>query len=293
MKIYLFNDTLNLVHSGSDAIMRSIYAKIPDSQSVIGVHKVNSYSYDEDIFEECDAVLVNGEGTIHHSAPPGNFLMEVLRTAQKKKKRTYLINTIFQQKPPYYGDVLQNLNYLSVRDPYSFRCAEQCGAVPKLFIDLCADTMFLNSGQVLEHYHDRILVGDGHRQAKFFSFPFFISVKKELKKLPYLRFYLEGRFEDLIQTLKTAKLYITGQYHGMYCAGLAGIPFIVMPSNSFKIEALIDWSKLPIRICKRNTEVEKTISWALRNRSIFSEFREFILSQPSMDKKEFEYMFRS
>ena len=100
-----------------------------------------------------------------------------------------------------------------------------------------------------------------------------------LKKLPFPDVALSGRFEDVIATLKTARLYITGQYHGVYSCGLAGTPFVCFPSNSRKIEALLTWSKLPIPICKAKRDLEQQMKAAVSNPGVFQDFREFLLSQ--------------
>ncbi|MBU1087435.1 MAG: polysaccharide pyruvyl transferase family protein [Candidatus Omnitrophica bacterium] len=287
MKIYIFNDTMNIVHSGSDAVMRSIYDKLRGHE-ILGIHKVNEFRYDVGLFKDCDAVLVNGEGTIHHRSNAGNFLMATLRTAQQMNKKTFLINALFQEKAPYYNDVLEKLNYFSVRDIISLENARKCRGKPKLFLDLCADPMFRNSG--VAKFEEEIVIGGAHWDTRKFSFPKMISMKKLLLRFPYPKLYLDLPFEDVIATLKKCKLYVTGQHHGLYAAGLAGIPVVPLISNSNKIESLIEWSKLPIKICSTKRQIERSIKWSLSNPTVFKEFQEFLFSQPVMGKSEVNYM---
>ena len=55
--------------------------------------------------------------------------------------------------------------------------------------------------------------------------------------------------------------------------------FIPLPSNSHKIEGLIKWSGLPIKVCKSVKEIEEQIIWSLDNKPIFQEFQDFLFNQ--------------
>lgn len=42
-----------------------------------------------------DAVLINGEGSIHHSAARATFLLALLQKAQQRGKKVLLVNALF------------------------------------------------------------------------------------------------------------------------------------------------------------------------------------------------------
>jgi len=266
MRIYLLNDT-SAEHAGCNAVMRSIRAACT-GHDIIAVHRVGELWRDLAAIKACDAVLVNGEGTIHHRAEKGRFLLEVLREAQELGKKTLLVNALFQEEPPFYPDVLRNLDYFSVREPMSAQCARRCGGNPVVRLDSCAG-IDLSAGASFK-VSAAAVRGDTHPAAPTHGL---------LEKLDLAHLGLGGRFEDVVATLKTCRLYVTGQHHGVYAAGLAGIPFVPVVSNSHKIESLIEWSALPIPVCRTLEEVQQGIEYALNHPEVYEEFHDFLMSR--------------
>jgi hypothetical protein len=102
----------------------------------------------------------------------------------------------------------------------------------------------------------------------------------KLTDLGFPYYGLDEDFRTIVANLRTAKLYITGQHHGVYAAGLAGIPFIAVPSNSHKIEGLIDWCGLPLPLCRTPAEILDWIPRIEQMREVFRAFHEFMVRQP-------------
>jgi len=257
MKIYLFNDTRNTCHSGCDAIMDVIDKHL----KFIYKEKVNSFSYDVNSFTKANIILVNGEGTIHHNQDSANFLINILNKAQETNKKTYLINTVFQDMKNC-EKVIAKLDYFSVREPRSLKEAKKYHNKVEMFPDLCIDFDYskgikLGDYEIVRGWANEDIKGD----------------------YPYLG--LDNKFGDLIVTLKSAKLYITGQHHGIYASILADIPFIPIKSNSHKIEGLIEWGGFPIKLLNGN--LEEKIDWTLSNIKIFKEFNKFIRNRKRFD----------
>ena len=134
--IFLGNDT-SLGHAGCKAVMKSLFNVLNDHR-IIKIHKVGD-NFDIKNIKKCDAVIVNGEGTIHHNKRAGNILMEILKTGQQLGKKTILINSVFQQEPLFYPEVLKNLDYFAVREILSQENARKCGGNPELLLDSSAD----------------------------------------------------------------------------------------------------------------------------------------------------------
>lgn len=275
-KIYFLNDTMRS-HAGSKAVMRSLEHQLRE-HTIIARHCVGSMEYDAVALDACDIVFVNGEGTLHHGAVRGRFLMDVLNTAQNKGKITFLVNAVMQEEPPYYSEVLQRLDFFSVREPFSFENAKTNGGNPLLLLDSAADPYFLRPGKVLHKLPD-LVKGYTHVHSPCAGL---------LDDATAVRFGLLDEqlyhFNDIISTLKTTKLYITGQHHAIYAAGFAKIPFIAVPSNSHKIESLLAWSKVPIPFYDGSGSLEEAIAFAQNNPKIYDDFERFLRSQPIFQK---------
>lgn len=271
MKLYLMNDTGDEAHAGCKAVMRSIngqLARVP-GLTVIGRHKVGQFEVDEVAFAKADAVLINGEGTIHHSTKRSQHLMASIMEAKRQGKKVLLVNALFQQ---YAGpkDLLAGLNLLSVREPRSAAFARVFGGQPLTLLDSAADPDFLGQGKATPLTHDLVI---GHAQ-KVERFPLAFNSMEGHKQAMF-----KGSFDDIVATLRQAKVYLTGQHHGVYAAALAGCPFVTVRSTSHKIEAFIDWTGLPIPVCQTAGEIEPALQFAMANPSIYSELQHFMAEQ--------------
>jgi hypothetical protein len=266
-KVYFLNDTSGTKHAGCRAVMRSLRHHLRDVE-IIGTHRVGGTSFDSDLIDACDVVFVNGEGTIHHNSARANLLLSALAAGQERRKRTFLVNALFQQDHDRYPGTLERLDWFSVREPASARCAGKFGGRPAVLLDSAADQLFLGSGRPLFNASG-VLKGGTHPASPAAG----IFDRIEVPELSISA----GSFEDLVATLRTADVYLTGQHHGVYAAGLAGIPFVAAPSNSHKIEALIAWAGLPIPICRSPDEVAPAIEFARSNYDIYRHFNEFLL----------------
>lgn len=271
MRLYLANDTSTEAHAGCKAVMRSLRAALSQvpNLTITATHQVGSMDLDEAAFDAADAVLINGEGSIHHSTARATFLLALLQEARQRGKKVLLVNALFQQYdgPP---DLLANLTLLTVREPRSAAFARRFGGTPHVLLDSAADPAFLAAGKPIAGKQGR-LIGGSHGNALLKS-PFEWLAGKPLTMA-------QGRFEDIVATLRQADLYLTGQHHGVYAAALAGCPFVATPSNSHKIEAFIYWSGLPVPICTRRDEIDAAIGFALRNRSLYAELQDFMRGQ--------------
>ena len=270
-RIYFFNDTSRTNHAGCRAVMRSLHYHLP-GHYLIATHYVGTEDVYQDALRACDAVFVNGEGTIHHDSPRANFLLDVLRRAQVLGKKTLLANALFQQYSRRHAETIQRLDFFAVREPMSAEFGRELGGEPLVLLDSAADWHFLKkAGRVLRELPE-ITKGATHPHSPHHGL---------LDRLDVPQVDLRGKtLEDMIATLRTTEVYVTGQYHGVYAAGFAGIPFVAIPSNSHKIESLIGWSGLPIPICTSAERLEEQIECARRDPKPFQEFNRFLRSRP-------------
>ena len=272
MKLFLANDTSTAPHAGCKAVMRSLRAALAHvpGLEITGTHFVGTAEVDSAAFAKADALMVNGEGTIHHSGHRALFLMAMIDKAKRQGKRVLLVNALFQQYECSHDDLLAGLALLTVREPRSAAFARRYGGQPLVLLDSAADPAFLAAG-VARRLKDGTVIGGAHKDG-LLQQPF-AGIHGDRLRMG------DASFEDIVATLRHAEIYLTGQHHGVYAAALAGCPFVATPSNSHKIEAFADWTGLPIPVCLRQDEIRPAMAFALRNRSMFAELQDFMRGQ--------------
>lgn len=249
--------------------LRAAIAGVPDLV-VTGTHVVGTNDVDETAFTQADILMINGEGTLHHSGHRARFLMAMIEKAKASGKRVMLVNALFQQYECPSDDLLAGLALLTVREPRSAAFAARFGGRPRLLLDSAADPVFLTGGIARPLQHGRV-IGGVHKDG---------LLERPFAGMPGDRLRMsDASFEDIVATLRRAEIYLTAQHHGVYAAALAGCPFIATPSNSHKIESFIEWTGLPVPICLRLDEIKPAIKFALRNRAMFVELQDFMRSQ--------------
>lgn len=268
MRIYLINDTSGgNAHVGMQAVMRSIHTKLAH-------HRIIKVSHVGDqpmvIPDNAEAVVCNGEGSIHHDSLWGRQLLQTLDSAQRSGLKTYLVNAVFQQEPGYFKEVLSRLDYMSVREPMSQSCARECGGDPELLADSSADPDWYEI-EGAQNSERRPFVG---------LWPYWPTLRDEVGgRTMTLR---EGTWNETVNRLhREASVYITGQHHGIYAAAMAGVPFVPIPSNSWKIPGLLWWFKKEtgeeIPIIKANIRVG--MEFAKANPGVFMAFSVWLKSK--------------
>jgi hypothetical protein len=273
--MYLINDTGSSNHAGCKAVMRSLRASIGSISAVrlIGSAPHTALAVDEAMYDEADIILINGEGTIHHSNRHAIHLLNTIMRAKQDGKKVSLVNALFQQYDYVDAEILRGLALLAVREPKSGAFARAFAGSPRIFLDAAADKRFLYGGTPIPGKVGR-LVGGFHEKGLLYD-PF--------AEISGARLTLRNsNFEDIVATLRQAEVYLTAQHHGVYAAALAGCPFVTSPSNSHKIESFLDWCGFPVPICMSIREIEQAMKFALRNRGMYIELSELVLGLPQL-----------
>ncbi|WLG88969.1 polysaccharide pyruvyl transferase family protein [Pseudomonas cucumis] len=255
MKVAIFNDTSSYHHIGCLAVSNSHDRMLAEAGASIEYrHYVDEFhdlwrgdekstrdflansSLAAEI-EAVDAVVVNGEGTIHHGS--GLHLLAILSYAQELGKRTYLVNAVLQEVPIYHG-VLSKLDDLTVREINSFKYLAALGIESRVVLDSIMGAHF-NPG-VDEEYRNKVIVTDCHLSREDVKAVLERACATFSSELVYFPLEYENSVNDWQDTLKkfrAAKLIITGRHHAVYLALLAGTPFVALPSNTWKIEGTL------------------------------------------------------
>ena len=135
--IVVLNDTAVIPHHGCKIVMKRILDQV--SSWGVQVKTVSVYS-DWRVFQnEVDtavAVIVNGEGTLHHSANRGWRLAEVAPYCQKQGIPVFLINSVWQDNSQDMADMVKDFLIRSVRESRSQKQMERQGLEARMVPDL-------------------------------------------------------------------------------------------------------------------------------------------------------------
>jgi len=230
--------------------------------------------------EAVDAVIVNGEGTIHHNG--GHEYISLLKLAKQKGKAALLVNSLFQDlNTEIDPDVMNSLDAFFVRDPRSLAYAKSLGIRCSYAPDSVVEAQFGNRPGV--DYAGGLLVTDwvGSREEDVG-----VALLRLLSSGPTNsphRFFplhsseMRATWRSAVESLKTARLLVTGRYHAMYLAVLAGTPFVAMASNSWKIQGFLESVGLNQPILSNYAELSGNLEALAASRSSLAEARDRLL----------------
>lgn len=248
-RIALFNDTGKSAHVGCRAVSSGLN-RMARRAGVLIKHRsfVNQWrglaakkftSSDlPAIFKRMDGVVVNGEGTIHHTG--GGHLITILRGAQRMRRPTHLINAVLQDCDQHL-DVLQRLTTCTVRDLASSAYLTRVGVKHRVVFDAVAEADFLDRPSDLD-LSGKIVVTDVHG-SRLDVIAALIRVRERYGTTavyyPLNDRKRATRWQHTIADWKRARAVITGRHHGVCLAAMAGIPFVALGSNTWKVEGLL------------------------------------------------------
>jgi len=297
MKIALFNDTGSSPHAGCQAVsnahavlLGSAGHKIVHRDFVLNHRKhwtgdpessVQSVLDNNSLMSKidaADAVIVNGEGTIHHGS--GNHLLAILGAAQKLHKQTLLVNAVFQETSGF-GDVFNRLLDFTVRDQRSYQHAKDRGFRCRLVWDSSLVAEYDDTP--LRNFDGRTIVTDWHGARHEDSGKTALTYLSENNKSAYfLPLQSESAYtawRRFPATLATAGVVISGRHHGNYFACKSGTPFVCTPSNSHKIEGLIDLLGEKVPLVTDRTKLGEALDYVSANPDMFKRIKEKVEEQ--------------
>jgi chemotaxis methyl-accepting protein methylase len=225
-----------------------------------------------------DAVIVNGEGTIHHGW--GLDLVTILAGAQEMNLPTFLVNAVIQECE-HDIQTLKQLTHLTVRDAASSDYLKRLGVPHRIVLDSILEASFEKTAA--HNFKDKIVITDWHCVRND-------DVGVGLKKLLHdfgdeAVFYplespeREQDWQHAVADLAQARLVVTGRHHGICLAGMAGVPFVALGSNTWKIEGMLRLLPGKLQACADISLLKKFCNDALANRSIFEQVQEFLAAQ--------------
>jgi hypothetical protein len=73
----------------------------------------------------------------------------------------------------------------------------------------------------------------------------------------------------------SAAFIVTARHHGIYMAAIAGRPFVALPSNTFKIEGLLESAGVQIPVCTTASEVAAARAHTLARPEEYQKLRDY------------------
>lgn len=222
------------------------------------------------LIQECDCLVVNGEGTIHDDGVGALALVGMCVAAKRLGKQVRLLNaSVFDLDPLLLKALREHVDDLAVREPISQRYLEIQGIKSRL----SADCLFLakeKSHSLVRSGWERtkrsrviytpgVLAGSGKIAAEAVGRDISALISEGHEVLYYVvelederlagaahaagaRIIPLGAFDwrEVIPLLQTADFVVSGRYHINIFAILAGIPFVPMETNTKKMHGLLE-----------------------------------------------------
>jgi polysaccharide pyruvyl transferase WcaK-like protein len=220
----------------------------------------------------CDAILINGEGTLHHGRPRAERVLKVVDHPLRQGKPVYIVNALYQANPPEWSRYLDKVDLVLTRDS---RSSQELNRVYSGEMHQALDlSMHVPHPIASQSTRERLAFGDSvdpkttrllldaHRKTQGAVFlPVMRSLKSRRPSWPaplraWRDFYIEVharlsgwrdgsiRFvaddHGFLRELENSTLHVTGRFHGVCLSLLAQTPVLTVASNSWKIEALLD-----------------------------------------------------
>lgn len=299
-KFVLMNHTnMQGHHFGCARVMRHIEQALTDRGGVIWARVDGKMDWRQDPetlakIAQCDAIVINGEGTLHHGRKKASWLMAVGDHPATRGKELSLINTLYQDNPDSWAPLLRGFTHLYARDA---RSAAAMSAQAGREVGWLADLSTAAGSEASDHPRQGIIVGDsvsknatklladlamglnGHEPTRILplttslrednpyrpalvrawrNWTVGLRQKQQERHYPILSYL--GSEQDYVAAIQTARLSVTGRFHGICLNLVTGTPFICVTSNSWKIEALFEDAGIdPRRLITREALDQKQV----------------------------------
>lgn len=269
----VLNDTSGHRHHGCALVMQSIRdLAAGHGLAVIGAAPVGvDWRARPDVveaMERADVIIVNGEGSIHHDAPRGEALLHAGPFVRARGKAAVLINTTWEANSPRLAELAALFDIVSVRESASARelagAGVACRVVPDLalgsaraaverprsgvaFSDNVVTARTLAQYAAMRRLGGRPLcLSHGSRGLRAAAG----SLRRYLRAGGTVGAAMRAVAHDLasqvddrsqfLERLGSQGLVVTGRFHMVILCLATETPFLAIPSNTHKIESMLD-----------------------------------------------------
>ena len=271
MKIVLGNNTAHY-HNGCAAVIDFISDTLTkQGHKIIATHKSDTFKWEREPVLKADAVVVNGEGTLHHKGQ-NHWIYKFLKFAQQNNKKTYLVNTVWAKNRGDWSKVLKKLDYINVREVLSQRAiSREYGMKVPCFLDFCYYAN-INEDEKYKDFNGEEVFGD---------FFLYTKCRNPLNNTSNPRLPIQKRnWSYIVKSLRTCSLYVTGRHHGLYAAAKARVPFVTYKHNCHKIKGLFKGANVDIPIPRNAEQIKEAMKWARNNYDVYLRLYDWMDKQP-------------
>lgn len=226
--------------------------------------------------DDYDVLVVNGQGSMHHEAQHCRAKLRAIRAGLEAGRRVWLVNSVWHGNRAESAEVLRRVERIVVREKLSQQELRNSHGIAS---ELCLDFSYFASVPAARPKQDlkgEVAITD------FYSPEFGTHVRitgGEMRLFNYLSVN-DMSWSELIATLQTTSLLITGRHQAVYAACKARVPFVALASDCHKIEGLIETSGVPIPVCRKPSEIPEAIVWARRNEATYNALYDWMGKQP-------------
>lgn len=272
----LLNETGLTSHHGCRAVSQVIAREMGERDfrliaAVRGGERWRKDAQFNSSLETASIIIINGEGTMHSGADSARSILRFIEEyGPCRKQPIALINTIWHNNPDDWLSRLKYVDLLSVRDRASERTLQSNG-IPATYAPDLSLTLFPPSSHEVEcsaiAWGDSVLrdISDKLLEISHRHGEPFLPIQSRTKHIgkrnddisniwnssTFHAIKLQARYKwkrnvktfshvaEYIDAIRHQGLYITGRFHGACLALSAGVPFLVLPSNTPKIENFV------------------------------------------------------
>ena len=246
--------------------------------------------------EASDLVVLNGEGSIHHNSVRALALLALAKTAIEAGKKVLLMNATLQQMmPQLLQEVLSRVALVHVREMASKNFLEQLGIKSFATADLAflaLDDESTTKTRLLDAAA-HVLVTGGVSINKESLIQLFRAVENIGLRPVYLSIGDGGETElargvcsernvpmvdagtlgvkELIGFLRQFPLAISGRHHINVFLMRAGVPFLPLPSNTWKVKETLKAVGYPIAPIRAYSDLSPALRHVLQNQKQLAE----------------------
>ncbi len=228
--------------------------------------------------ENVDAVVMNGEGTIHHGA--GLHLLTVLAGAQSLGISTFLVNAVFQECRQDLA-TLRRLDDFTVRDARTAEYLRSLEVPHRVVLDSIFEAAFAT--EPAHDFRGKIVVTDWLQCRDSDVGAAMRRLRAELGGdaifYPLFDARREQDWRHAVADFRQARLVVTGRHHGVCLAAMAGVPFVALGSNTWKVEGLLSLFPGNLGLCTGEGNLRAMCEQAMREPEKFEAIRQFVEGQ--------------
>lgn len=240
MKIALINDTYNGgvtggSHFGCQLVMETYEEHLTGrNHQIVQRIGANERWYDVGISKEVDLVIVNGEGSLHHNRR--NDLLSVAKEAP-----AILINTVFEANTT---EGLEHFKYIACRESWSKAAMDDAS------VEVVPDLLFGNKW-----------LRQWDNFGKKPNVPLrWGETDSVLRQGQFGKSAITDK-QDFMEWLTALDAVVCGRFHAVAAAAVAGVPFVAYPSNTWKVQGMLDDMGQLDRLFKDREECHKKVSY--------------------------------